>query len=119
MKLDNTLSALIDDILADEVDTTSQSPLWADTHSWVKLADLSEFDTQHILTVRPRNRTYLRQSDAGYDWAAGKEFVITSRSSPHYNQVVAVDEKRHLKEYGYTHVHIHYNTNSVPLEIEL
>jgi hypothetical protein len=33
--------------------------------------------------------------------------------------VVAVDEKRHLKEYGYTHVHIHYNINSVPLEIEL
>jgi hypothetical protein len=33
--------------------------------------------------------------------------------------VVAVDEVRHLKRSGYTHVHIHYNTNSAPLELEL
>ena len=119
MKLDTTLSTLIDDLLNDEVDTDTKPNLWADTHGWVKLADLSEFDTQHILTVRPRYRTYLHQSDAGYDWAVGKEFVITTRSSPYYNQVVAVDETRHLKRYGYTHVHIHYNRNSTPLELEL
>lgn len=116
MKLDLELSSLINDLL---VDTDTQPNLWADTHGWVKLADLAEFDTQHILTVRPRYRTYLHQSDAGYDWAAGKEFVITSRSSLYYNQVVAVDEVRNLKRHGYTHVHIHYNRNSVPLELEL
>jgi hypothetical protein len=115
MKLDNTLSSLIDDLLNDD----TQPNLWADTHGWVKLADLSEFDTQRIVTVRPLRRTYLRQSDAGYDWAAGQPFVITSSSSPYYNQVVAVDEVRNLQRYGYTHVHIHYNRNSVPLEIEL
>jgi len=119
MKLDNTLSALIDDLLGDEQDTSTESSLWNDTHGWVKLADLAEFDTQHILTVRPRYRTYLHQSEAGYDWAVGKEFIITTRSSPYHNQVGAVDEKHNLKRYGYTHVHIHYNTHSAPLEIEL
>jgi hypothetical protein len=115
MKLDNTLSSLIDDLLNDD----TQPNLWADTHGWVKLADLSEFDTQRIITVRPLRRTYLHQSAAGYDWAAGQPFVITSSSSPYYNQVVAVDEVWNLKRHGYTHVHIHYNRNSVPLEIEL
>ena len=115
MKLDNTLSALINDLLDDEQD----SALWNDTHSWVKLADLAEFDTQHILTVRPRHRTYLHQSEAGYDWAVGREFVITTRRSPYYGEVVAVDEKHNLKRYGYTHLHIHYNRNSTPLELEL
>ena len=119
MKLDNTLSALIDDLLVDEQDTFTEHALWADTHGWCKLADLSEFDTQHVLTIRPRHRTYLHQSDAGYDWASGREFVITTRSSPYYDQVVAVDETKNLKRYGYTHVHIHYNRNSTPLEIEL
>lgn len=120
MKLDTDLSNLIDDLLVDtETEQPSQSSLWNDTHGWVKLADLSEFDTQHILTVRPRHRTYLHQSEAGYDWAVGREFVITTRSSPYYDQVVAVDEKHNLKRYGYTHVHIHYNRNSTPLELEL
>jgi len=119
MKLDNTLSSLIDDLLNDEVDTDNNSSLWNDTHSWVKLADLSEFDTHHILNVRPRRRTYLHQSDAGYDWAVGKEFVITTRSSPYYNQVVAIDETTNLKRYGYTHLHIHYNNNAPHLELEL
>ena len=120
MKLDNTLSALIDDLLSGEVDTsTEHSSLWADTHGWCKLADLSEHDTQNIVTVRPRYRTYLHQSDAGYDWAAGKEFIITTPSSPYKGQIVAVDETKNLKRYGYTHVHIHYNNRSVPLELEL
>ena len=87
--------------------------------SWCKLADLADLNETRILTVRPRRRTYLRQADAGYDWAAGHEFVITTESSPYYGSVVAVDERHHLKEYGYTHVHIHYNVNSVPLELEL
>lgn len=87
--------------------------------SWVKLADLSTSTSHRILNIRPRYRTYLHQSDAGYDWAAGREFVITSQSSPYCGSVVAVDEKHHLKDYGYTHVHIHYNVNSVPLELEL
>ena len=118
MKLDNTLSSMIDDLLSDEVDTDNSS-LWNDTHSWVKLADLAEFDTQHILTVRPRRRTYLHPSEAGYDWAVGREFVITTRSSPYYGEIVAVDEAHNLKRYGYTHLHIHYNNRSVPLELEL
>jgi len=87
--------------------------------TWTKLADLADLNETRILTVRPRRRTYLSQADAGYDWAAGKEFVITTRSSPYHNQVVAVDERRHLKEYGYTHLHIHYNVNCAPLELEL
>lgn len=87
--------------------------------SWCKLADLADLNETRILTVRPRRRTYLRQADAGYDWAAGHEFVITTESSPYYGSVVAVDERHHLKECGYTHVHIHYNVNSVPLELEL
>jgi hemerythrin len=33
--------------------------------------------------------------------------------------VVAVDEKQVLRDYGYTHVHIHYNIHSTPLEIAL
>ena len=112
MTLDTDLSALIDDLLGDTTDTQPST-------GWVKLADLTPADTQRVLTVRPRRRTYLHQSDAGYDWAAGKEFVITTRSSPYHNQVVAVDEVRNLKRYGYTHVHIHYNTSSAPLELEL
>lgn len=116
MKLDLELSSLINDLL---VDTDTQPNLWADTHGWVKLADLAEFDTQHILTIRPRNRTYLRQSDAGYDWAVGKEFVITSPHSPHKGEIVAVDEVNYLKQCGYTHIHIHYNRNAPHLEIEL
>jgi len=87
--------------------------------SWCKLADLFPEQDHRILSVRPYRRTYLHQSDAGYDWACGREFVITTESSPYYNQVVAVDEKWHLKKYGYTHVHIFYNINSVPLEIAL
>jgi hypothetical protein len=118
MKLDLELSSLINDLLVDEQDTDKPN-LWADTHGWVKLADLAEFDTQHILTVRPLRRTYLRQSDAGYDWAAGQPFVITSPHSPHKGDIVAVDEINYLRRCGYTHIHIHYNRNSVPLELEL
>ena len=88
------------------------------TGTWVKLADLTTH-TRRIVTVRPRRRTYLHQADAGYDWACGREFVITTEASPYYQQVVAVDEAKMLKEYGYTHVHIHYNINSAPLEIKL
>jgi hypothetical protein len=87
--------------------------------SWCKLADLLPQQDHRILSVRPYRRTYLHQADAGYDWAVGREFVITTEASPYYRSVVAVDEKRHLKEYGYTHLHIHYNINSAPLEIEL
>ena len=87
--------------------------------SWAKLADLLPQQDHRIVTVRPRRRTYLRQQDAGYDWACGREFVITTKSSPYYQQVVAVDEAKMLKEYGYTHVQIHYNVNSAPLELEL
>jgi hypothetical protein len=87
--------------------------------SWCKLADLTEHYTQRILTIRPRRRTYLRQSDAGYDWAAGREFVVTSETSPYCGSVVAVDEATNLKRYGYTHVHIHYNNNAPHLEIAL
>jgi len=88
------------------------------TDTWVKLADLTTH-THRIVTVRPRRRTYLRQADAGYDWACGREFVITTESSPYYQQVVAVDEAKVLKEYGYTHVHIHYQPHCAPLELEL
>ena len=102
-----------------QVDTDDQSPLVNDTHGWVSLADFAEYQTNRILTIKPRRRTFLHQSDAGYDWAAGREFVVVSDSSPYLNQVVAVDEAHNLKRYGYTHVHIHYNTHSVPLEIEL
>ncbi|HMA78730.1 MAG TPA: hypothetical protein VKP88_06415, partial [Candidatus Paceibacterota bacterium] len=118
MKLDTTLSSLIDEVL-DETNDETPSTLWKSTHGFVKLADLADEHYANILTVRPRHRTYLHQSDAGYDWAVGKEFVITTRSSPYYNQVVAVDETRHLKRYGYTAVHIHYNNNSAPLEVTL
>lgn len=87
--------------------------------SWCKLADLLPQQDHRILTVRPRRRTYLHQSDAGYDWASGREFVVTTESSPYRGNVVAVDEVNHLKEYGYTHIHIHYNVNTTPLELEL
>ena len=87
--------------------------------SWSKLADFQSARPVRILTVRPRWRTYLRQADAGYDWAAGHPFIITSANSPHYGNVVAVDEKHNLKDMGYTHVHIHYNLNDTPLELEL
>ena len=117
MKLDTDLNDLINELTQDsQLDTDN---LWGDTHGYVKLADLTQDHSHRIVTVRPRRRTYLRQSDAGYDWAVGKEFVITTRSSPYYNQVVAVDEARNLKRYGYSHVHIHYNNLSAPLEIAL
>lgn len=89
--------------------------------SWCKLADLIPDHTHRILTVRPYRRTYLRQADAGYDWAAGHPFVITTEASPYCGAVVAVDERHLLKEYGYTHLHIHYNINPdlAPLELEL
>lgn len=87
--------------------------------TWVNLADLSEQTPHRILTIRPRRRTYLHQSEAGYDWAAGREFIITSKSSPYCGQVVAVDERRNLVEYGYTHVQIHYNNVSAPLMLSL
>ena len=95
------------------------SALWNDTHSWVKLADLVGNKTQRVLTVRPRRRTYLRQSDAGYDWAAGREFVVITETSAYKGYTVAVDETRHLKDVGYTHVHIHYNNEAPHLEIAL
>jgi hypothetical protein len=90
-----------------------------DTRSWVKLADLTPTKDHRILSIRPRYRTYLRQSDAGYDWASGHPFVVTSDSSVYKGCIVAVDETRHLKDIGYTHVHIHYNTNAPHLEIAL
>jgi hypothetical protein len=86
---------------------------------WCKLTDLFPEQDHRILSVRPYRRTYLHQADAGYDWAVGKEFVITTQSSPYCGSIVAVDEVRNLKRYGYTHLHIHYNRNSTPLEIEL
>lgn len=114
MQLDTTLSALIDELVG-----TQEGASTKPTQGWVKLADLSEYPSTRIVTVRPRRRTYLHQSDAGYDWASGHEFIITSRSSPYYGDVVAIDETQHLQRYGYTHIHIHYNTNSGPLELEL
>jgi hypothetical protein len=87
--------------------------------SWAKLSDLQHHRSARILTVRPRWRTYLHQADAGYDWAVGREFIITTENSPHRGNVVAVDEKHHLKWMGYTHIHIHYNLNDAPLELEL
>jgi len=89
--------------------------------SWVPLADLFPDQINRILTVRPRRRTYINQADAGYDWAAGHEFVVTAESSPLYRNIVAVDEVRGLKACGYTHIHIHYNTgtDAAPLEIKL
>jgi len=122
MKLDSELTNLLNDIIDNKVDNevdTEVSSLWNDTQGWVKLADLTDEHFQRILTIRPRSRTYLKQSDAGYDWAVGKQFVVTSRNSQYHQQVVAVDEVRHLKRSGYTHVHIQYNTNSAPLELEL
>jgi len=117
MKLDTDLNQLINELTADtELDTDN---LWSDVRGYVKLADLTQDHSHRIVTVRPRRRTYLRQSDAGYDWACGREFVITTRNSPYYGEVVAVDESRNLKRYGYSHVHIHYNNQSAPLEIEL
>lgn len=113
MKLDNALNDLINEL------TQDTDNLWTDARGYVKLADLVADNTHSVLTVRPRRRTYLKQSDAGYDWACGREFIITTRTSPYYGEVVAVDEANHLKNYGYTHVHIHYNNQSAPLEIEL
>ena len=110
MRLSTDLTKLIDEVLSEEPATQ---------RSWVKLADLSEYPATRIVTVRPRRRTYLHQSDAGYDWASGHEFIITSTSSPYHGDIVAVDETEHLKRYGYTHVHIHYNVNSAPLELKL
>lgn len=95
------------------------SALWNDTHSWVKLADLIGNKTQRVLTIRPRRRTYIRQSDAGYDWAAGREFVVITETSPYKGYTVAVDEANNLKRDGYTHVHIHYNNDAPHLELEL
>lgn len=89
------------------------------TGSWTKLASLTEHKPSNVLTLRPRRRTYIRQTDVGYDWAVGREFVVTSPNSPYHNQVVAVDETRHLKDAGYTHIHIHYNTNTPHLEMKL
>jgi hypothetical protein len=86
--------------------------------SWCKLSDLQPVTEHRIITVRPRWRTYLHQSDAGYDWAVGKPFIITS-DCPHRGNVVAVDEVHNLKRMGYTHIHIHYNLNDTPLEMKL
>lgn len=89
------------------------------TSTWVSLADLFPQHVNRILTVRPRRRTYISQADAGYDWSVGHEFVVTAKSSPFFGNIVAVDEASGLKKCGYTHIQIHYNTNSAPLEIEL
>jgi len=89
------------------------------TSVWTKLADLLPQQDHRILSVRPFRRTYLHQADAGYDWAVGRTFVITTEASPYCGSLVAVDERHHLKEYGYTHLHIHYQPHCAPLEIEL
>jgi hypothetical protein len=86
--------------------------------TWQHLADLQPKTTQRILTVRPRWRTYLHQSEVGYDWAVGKPFIITG-DCPHRGNIVASDESRNLKQMGYTHIHIHYNLNDTPLEMTL
>ena len=101
--------------------STSTSKLNDESASpkWTRLHDFFDPDDFRILSIRPRYRTYLRQSDAGYDWAAGHGFIVTSTSSPYCGHVVAIDESRHLKDVGYTHVHIHYNLNTPPLKLEL
>lgn len=75
---------------------------------WVKLSDYAPPEELRTLTIRPR-RTYIRQSDAGYDWAAGRTFMVRDPKSPYHGYFVAVDEAENLRREGYTSVRIEYN----------
>jgi hypothetical protein len=85
--------------------------------SWCKLADLNLTFEARILTVRPKWRTYLRQSDVVYDWHVGHPFVVTD--GPYQGYTVDVTEVRNLKRDGYTAVHIHYNIGDVDPHVEV
>ncbi|MEI2419815.1 hypothetical protein V6O07_06050 [Arthrospira platensis SPKY2] len=86
--------------------------------SWCKLADLKDKLECKVLVVRPKWRTYLKMSDAGYDWSVGQPFVVFGRSE-FTGLTVAVDEVRNLRRAGYTEVHIHWNDNVPPLKLPL
>lgn len=118
MKLDNALMSLIDDILSSSSEEDTSAYLWNDTQGYIKLAELAE-NPYKTLRIKPRRRTYLNGSDAGYDWASGKEFVVVDRSSSFNGQIVAVDETDVLKRYGYETVLIEYNRSVRPLEMSL
>lgn len=91
--------------------------------NWSKLADLSSklnTKTKAALTVAPRRRPYISQSDAVYDYTVGHDFTVIDTMSPLQGCSVTVCDRHTLKEtYGLTHLHIKFNPGMAPVEVAL
>lgn len=90
------------------------------TKTYTSFADLNTLYTPSYrsLTLRPRRRTYLMETDAVYDYTVGHEFVVADANSPFDGCVVTVLDKPTLKQHGYTNLTLSYNTDR-EVEIKL
>lgn len=76
-----------------------------------KLNSFADLKQVFRLTLVPRRRRYLVESDAIYDFTVGHEFVVDDASSPFDGCIVSCLDTTALKQHGYTHVLLHYNTD--------
>jgi hypothetical protein len=70
------------------------------------------------LSVVPRRRHYLAESDAVYDFSVGHDFLVRDAASPFDGCFVSVLDKIVLKQHGYTAIDISYN-NGLSVEVSL
>jgi hypothetical protein len=86
--------------------------------NWTSLASLQDTFNSKSLSVKPRRRSYLSQSDAVYDYMVGHDVVITDTTSPYNGSVMSILDRDVLKRDGYVKLHIHYN-NDQQVEVAL
>lgn len=91
--------------------------------NWSKLSALTaslNTKTKAVLTVAPRVRPYISQSDAVYDYTVGHDFTVIDNMSPLQGCSVTVCDRHVLKQtYGLTHLHIKFNPGMSPVEVAL
>lgn len=87
---------------------------------FTSFADLQDvvYTTSKALSVVPRRRHYLSESDAVYDFTVGHEFIVTDPASPFDGCYVSTLDATTLTAHGYTAVEIIYN-NALSVEIAL
>ena len=88
----------------------------------VKLTSFADlggvYTTSKTLSVVPRRRHYLSESDAVYDFSVGHDFIVVDTISPFHGCFVSVLDKAVLKRHGYNAVDITYN-NDLSVEVRL
>jgi len=87
-------------------------------NNWTSLASLQDTFNSKSLSVKPRRRSYLSQSEAVYDYVAGHDVVITDTTSLYNGSVMSILDRHILKRDGYVKLHIHYN-NEQQVEVAL